>query len=169
MLISAQPLYSNAKDPEFGLVADPGTSFTWDGSVGDLTVTGAGNLVISTIPSQQVGMMRGFDFTPPANINAGTTTVSVKNVSYQDAAGNLGSASGNVTISYDTLEPTVVITSNLSTVGMGQTANITFTFSEDPGSTFAWDGTTGDVVVTQGTLSAISGTGLTRTAVFTPF
>jgi hypothetical protein len=52
---------------------------------------------------------------------------------------------------------------------MGQTANITFTFSEDPGSTFAWDGTTGDVVVTQGTLSAISGTGLTRTSVYTPF
>jgi hypothetical protein len=52
---------------------------------------------------------------------------------------------------------------------MGQTATITFTFSEDPGSTFAWNGSTGDVVVTQGTLGAISGTGLTRTAIFTPF
>ena len=153
----------------FTFSEDPGTSFTWDGSVGDLTVTGAGTVTLSTVLSQQVGVMRGFDFTPPANVNAGTTTVSVKNVSYQDAAGNLGSASGTVSISYDTAVPTVVITSNLSTVGMGQTANITFTFSEDPGSTFAWDGTTGDVVVTQGTLSAISGTGLTRTAVYTPF
>ncbi|MEY3135551.1 MAG: hypothetical protein RJA39_1433, partial [Pseudomonadota bacterium] len=153
----------------FTFSEDPGTSFTWDGSVGDLTVTGAGTLVPDTIPGHQIGVMRGFDFTPPANVNSGTTTILVKNVSYQDAAGNLGSASGTVTISYDTLAPTVAITSNLSTVGMGQTANITFTFSEDPGSTFAWDGTTGDVVVTQGTLSAISGTGLTRTAVFTPF
>ena len=153
----------------FTFSEDPGTSFTWDGSVGDLTVTGAGNLVISTLPSQQVGVMRGFDFTPPANVNSGTTTVSVKNLSYQDAAGNLGTASGTVSINYDTAVPTVVITSNLLTVGMGQTANITFTFNEDPGSTFAWNGTTGDVVVTQGTLSAISGTGLTRTAVFTPF
>ena len=153
----------------FTFSEDPGTSFTWDGSVGDLTVTGAGTLVPDTIPGHQIGVMRGFDFTPPANVNSGTTTFLVKNVSYQDAAGNLGSASGTVTISYDTLAPTVAITSNLSTVGMGQTANITFTFSEDPGSTFAWDGTTGDVVVTQGTLSAISGTGLTRTAVFTPF
>jgi hypothetical protein len=153
----------------FTFSEDPGTSFTWDGSVGDLTLTGAGTVTLSTVPSQQVGVVRGFDFTPPANVNAGSTTVSIKNVSYQDAAGNLGSASGNVTISYDTLAPTVVITSNLSTVGMGQTANITFTFSEDPGSTFAWDGITGDVVVTQGTLSAISGTGLTRTAVYTPF
>ena len=153
----------------FTFSEDPGTSFTWDGSVGDLTVTGAGNLVISSVPGQQVGVERGFDFTPPANTNSGTTTISVKNASYQDAAGNLGSASGTVTVRYDTVAPTVVITSNLSTVGMGQTANITFTFSEDPGSTFAWDGTTGDVVVTQGTLSAISGTGLTRTAVYTPF
>jgi hypothetical protein len=153
----------------FTFSEDPGTSFTWDGSVGDLTVTGAGTVTLSTVPSQQVGVIRGFDFTPPANVNAGSTTISVKNLSYQDAAGNLGSASGTVSISYDTAVPTVVITSNLSTVGMGQTANITFTFSEDPGSTFAWDGTTGDVVVTQGTLSAISGTGLTRTAVYTPF
>ncbi|PUE36523.1 Ig-like domain-containing protein [Limnohabitans sp. Hippo4] len=153
----------------FTFSEDPGTSFTWDGSVGDLTFTGAGNLVISSVPGQQVGVERGFDFTPPANTNSGTTTISVKNASYQDAAGNLGSASGTVTVRYDTAVPTVAITSNLTTVGMGQTANITFTFSEDPGSTFAWDGTTGDVVVTQGTLSAISGTGLTRTAVFTPF
>ncbi|AOM79690.1 hypothetical protein BFS30_22535 [Pedobacter steynii] len=50
----------------------------------------------------------------------------------------------------------------------GETANITFTFSEDPGTTFAWDGTTGDVVVSGGTLGAISGSGLTRTATFTP-
>ena len=153
----------------FTFSEDPDTSFTWDGSVGDLTVTGAGTVTLSTVPSQLVGVLRGFDFTPPANVNAGTTTVSVNNVSYQDAVGNLGSASGNVTIRYDTLAPTVVITSNLSTVGMGQTANITFTFSEDPGSTFAWDGTTGDLEVTQGTLSAISGTDLTRTAVYTPF
>ena len=31
-----------------------------------------------------------------------------------------------------------------------------------------WDGTTGDVLVSGGTLGAISGTGLTRTATFTP-
>ncbi|MCX5944284.1 MAG: Ig-like domain-containing protein [Cyanobacteria bacterium] len=45
---------------------------------------------------------------------------------------------------------------------------MTFTFSEDPGSTFAWDGTSGDVLVNGGTLSSISGSGLTRTATFTP-
>ena len=151
----------------FTFSEDPGTSFTWDGSIGDLTFTGAGTLVPH--PSQQVGVSRGFIFTPPANVTYGTSTVSVKNNSYQDAAANLGSASGVISINYDTVVPTVTITSNVSTLGMGQTANITFTFSEDPGSSFAWNGTTGDVVVTQGTLSAISGTGLTRTAVYTPF
>ena len=106
---------------------DPGTGFTWGGSVGDWTETGAGTLVPDTIPGHQIGVMRGFDFTPPANVNSGTTTISVKNVSYQDAAGNLGSASGTVTINYDTAVPTVVISPNLSTVGMGQTPNTTFT------------------------------------------
>jgi hypothetical protein len=68
----------------------------------------------------------------------------------------------------DTTSPTVSITSNLAALKVGETANITFTFSEDPGTSFAWDGTMGDLVVTGGTLGAISGTGLNRTAVFTP-
>jgi predicted secreted protein len=148
---------------------DPGTSFSWNGSVGDLLITGAGTLVPDTVPSHQIYAMRGFDFTPPANVNSGSTTITVLANSYQDTVGNLGSASNTITISYDTLAPTVSITSSTALVGMGQTATITFTFSEDPGSTFTWNGTTGDVVVTQGTLGAISGTGLTRTAVFTPF
>ena len=148
---------------------DPGTSFSWNGSVGDVLITGAGTLVPDTVPSHQIYAMRGFDFTPPANVNAGSTSINVTANSYQDSVGNLGSASNTITISYDTLAPTVSITSSTALVGMGQTATITFTFSEDPGSTFAWNGTTGDVVVTQGTLGAISGTGLTRTAVFTPF
>jgi Ca2+-binding RTX toxin-like protein len=50
----------------------------------------------------------------------------------------------------------------------GQTATITFSFSEDPGTSFVWNGTAGDVVVSGGTLSAISGAGLSRTAIFTP-
>ena len=110
----------------FTFSEDPGTSFTWDGSIGDLTLTGAGTLVPN--PSQQTGVLRGFTFTPPANVTYGTSTVSVKNNSYQDAAANLGSASGVISINYDTVVPTVNITSNVSTLGMGQTANITSKF-----------------------------------------
>ncbi|SHN37853.1 beta strand repeat-containing protein, partial [Mucilaginibacter sp. OK098] len=68
----------------------------------------------------------------------------------------------------DKTPPTLAITSDKTALKVGQTATITFTFSEDPLVTFTWDGTTGDVVVSGGTLSAISGSGLTRTATFTP-
>jgi Ca2+-binding RTX toxin-like protein len=56
----------------------------------------------------------------------------------------------------------------VASLKIGETATITFTFSEDPGASFTWDGSSGDVVVSGGTLGAISGTGLTRTATFTP-
>ena len=72
------------------------------------------------------------------------------------------------TYKVDTTPPSLSITSDRSVLNTGQTATITFTFSEDPGSTFAWDGTTGDIVLVGGILGAISGSGLTRTATFTP-
>ncbi len=67
----------------------------------------------------------------------------------------------------DTLAPTLVITSDKTAMRAGETATITFTFSE-PISDFVWDGAAGDVVVSGGTLSAISGSGSTYTATFTP-
>ncbi|MBB2148916.1 MBG domain-containing protein [Pedobacter gandavensis] len=82
-----------------------------------------------------------------------------------------GSSSGGtkgLTLQIMTSPPTLAIASNLSTLKIGETATITFNFTEDPGTSFAWNGTVGDVVVTGGTLGAISGTGLTRTATFTP-
>ncbi|TCC89600.1 T9SS type B sorting domain-containing protein [Pedobacter hiemivivus] len=85
-----------------------------------------------------------------------------------DGAGNVGGASTGLAITIDTTSPTMSITSNVATLKAGETATITFTFTEDPGATFTWNGTTGDVLVTGGTLAAISGTGLTRTATFTP-
>jgi hypothetical protein len=66
----------------------------------------------------------------------------------------------------DTLAPTLAITSNVSALKVGEAATITF--SADPSSSFAWDGSNGDVVVSGGTLGAISGSGLTRTAAITP-
>jgi hypothetical protein len=86
-----------------------------------------------------------------------------------DAAGNVSNLSTQSDLIVDTTAPTVAITSNVSSLKVGETATITFTFSEDPGNTFTWDGTTGDVTVTGGTLSAISGSGTTRTATFTPY
>jgi hypothetical protein len=85
-----------------------------------------------------------------------------------DAAGNAGAVSSGATFTVDTTAPTVTIGSDASALKMGETATVTFTFSEDPGTSFTWDGTHGDLVVNGGTLGALSGTGLVRTATFTP-
>jgi Ca2+-binding RTX toxin-like protein len=95
----------------------------------------------------------------------GTHTIIAKAI---DTAGNVSTASSSVTVTVDTAPPTVSITSSQSVLKAGETATITFTFSEDPGATFTWNGSAGDIVVSGGTLSALSGSGTTRTAVFTP-
>ena len=147
----------------FTFSEDPGSSFAWNGSLGDLVVSGGTLGAISG-----TGLTRTAVFTPTGNLASGTASITVAANSYQDAAGNNGAAGTSPSIGIDTLAPSVVISSSTSALKIGETANITFTFSEDPGSSFAWNGSVGDVVVTGGSLGAISGTGLTRTAVFTP-
>jgi VCBS repeat-containing protein len=81
-----------------------------------------------------------------------------------DGATNpLGGGFTGQTYTMDHTAPTLTITSDKPTLATGETATITFTFDEDPGTTF----TSGDIVVSGGTLGALSGSGLTRTAVFT--
>ncbi len=75
-------------------------------------------------------------------------------------AGHLPSTAG---IRIDTLAPAVVITSNVSTLKADETAIITFTFSEQPSGFVA-----GDIAVSGGSLSPLTGSGLVYTAVFTP-
>jgi hypothetical protein len=98
-------------------------------------------------------------------LSEGSHTLSAKAT---DAAGNTGQASAALVLTIDSTPPTLAITTSAAVLASGETATITFTFSEDPGASFTWDGTIGDVVVTGGTLGAISGAGLTRTAIFTP-
>jgi large repetitive protein len=109
--------------------------------------------------------------TPTAGVASGYVTLSLVGTGLTDASGN---AVAHAVLSdfrsqaIDTVAPTLTISSDKSQLLAGQTATITFTFSEDPGTTFTWDGSTGDVVVSGGTLGAISGSGLTRSATFTP-
>ncbi|MEQ7798604.1 Ig-like domain-containing protein [Pedobacter sp. ASV1-7] len=249
----------------FTFSEDPGSTFTWNGSTGDVVITGG---TLGAISGS--GLVRTATFTPTANINVGTASITVAAGSYtdiagnnggagntpsltfdtqapsapstpvlaagsdsgisntdkitnvttpvitgtaeadatvtlydtdgitilgtavatngnwsitsstlssgshtltakaRDLAGNTGVASTGLSVTIDTTSPTLAITSNVSTLKSGQTATISFTFSEDPGSTFTWDGSSGDVVVSGGTLGAISGSGLVGTATFTP-
>ena len=72
-----------------------------------------------------------------------------------DLAGNV-SAVTTVSITVDTRGPSLTILSDNAQLGIGETATITFAFSEDPGATF----TDSDIVVTGGTLGPISGGGV---------
>ena len=67
----------------------------------------------------------------------------------------------SISFIYDKTAPMVSIASL-------DNANITFTFSERVGDSFQWDGRNGDINVSGGSLSALSGKGLVLTATFTP-
>uniref|UniRef100_Q3AT73 Ig-like domain-containing protein n=1 Tax=Chlorobium chlorochromatii (strain CaD3) TaxID=340177 RepID=Q3AT73_CHLCH len=139
----------------FTFSADPGASFvatdivTTGGTLGDLSGT---------------GRVRTATFTPTASLKFGSASITIAVRNYTDAAGNTGSAGTTPTITIDTLAPTVAITSSTSALKAGETATITFTFSEDPGTSFVAT----DIVTTGGTLEDLSGTGRVRTAKFTP-
>ncbi|MFM7268787.1 MAG: Ig-like domain-containing protein, partial [Cyanobium sp.] len=146
----------------FSFSEDPGSSFAWNGSNGDVVVS-AGSL--SAITGS--GSTRSAIFTPSPG-SSGSASISVVAGSYTNAAGNAGKAGTSPAIRFDTVPPTVSINSNTRALKAGETAIITFSFSEDPGSSFTWNGTSGDVLVSGGSLSAISGSGLLRSATFTP-
>ncbi|MGO4388633.1 Ig-like domain-containing protein [Microvirga sp. 2YAF29] len=99
-----------------------------------------------------------------ATLVSGTHTILVRVANAVDAGGEKYERQYTL----DTVAPTLAITSDMARLKAGETATITLTFSEDPGSSFTWDGSVGDIMVSGGTLSAISGSGLIRTATFTP-
>ncbi|OYV03643.1 MAG: Leukotoxin, partial [Verrucomicrobiales bacterium VVV1] len=105
-------------------------------------------------------------FTPTAG-TAGNGTVSVASAKFSDAAGNFNAdgseANNSVSMSSDTVVPTIAITSNKTSLKSGDTASLTFQLSK-ASSDFAL----GDITVNGGTLSNFSGSGTLYTATFTP-
>ncbi|MCW8176393.1 Ig-like domain-containing protein [Verminephrobacter aporrectodeae] len=107
------------------------------------------------------------NFTPTANVEAASNTVRVKLTGVTDTAGNVGVGqvvSTNYAI--DTRPPGATITLDKSSLRVGETATVTFAFSEDVGTSFSSD----DVEVDNGTLGALTRTASTNswTAPFTP-
>jgi VCBS repeat-containing protein len=105
-------------------------------------------------------------FTPNENSET-DSVISIASGAFSDAAGNFNTdgaeANNTVTLATDTLRPTIAITSDKANLFTGQTANITFTLSEN-----STDFTLDDVSWTGGTLSNFSGSGASYTATFTP-
>ncbi|WP_232000475.1 Ig-like domain-containing protein [Pseudomonas asplenii] len=104
--------------------------------------------------------------TPNNGVTQGNDVVTLTNSGIADLAGNAGTGSTlSNTYSVDTQRPTATIVFANPTLGIGQTSQVTITFSE------AVTGfTNNDLTVTNGSLSAVSSGdgGVTWTATFTP-
>ena len=95
---------------------------------------------------------------------------SLRDVIGRAAAIGHAAAVDNTGYLVDTTPPTLTISPLATTLKIGETSLVSFGFSEDPLSSFIWDAAnqTGSIAVTGGSLGAISGTGNTRSATFTP-
>ncbi len=130
---------------------------------GDVTTTG-GTLTSVTVDGSDSTIYTAV-FTPTTDIT-GSASITVAASSYSDVAGNVGSAGASPSISIDTMAPGVTLTSDVATLGVGETALITFTFTDAP--TGFEDS---DITVTGGSLSSVTVDGsdpAIYTAVFTP-
>jgi hypothetical protein len=121
---------------------------------------------LSALTSQDGGVTWIGTFTPSSNTRDTTNLIILNNAGYTDLAGNTGSGitnSGNFTI--DTVRPTATVVVADTALKIGDTSQVTITFSE------AVSGfTNADLTVANGTLSAVSSSdgGMTWTATFTP-
>ncbi|EPN8460490.1 Ig-like domain-containing protein [Vibrio cidicii] len=101
-------------------------------------------------------------FTPDVDSNS-AATINVAADVFTDAAGNSNTASSQLSMSVDSLVPSVTISSDKSALKAGETATITFTLSEASS-----DFTESDITVSGGSLSGFAGSGSSYTATFTP-
>ncbi|TAN47711.1 MAG: hypothetical protein EPN21_16680, partial [Methylococcaceae bacterium] len=104
-------------------------------------------------------------FTPSAG-NAWSGSIGVAEGTYTDATGNAGSAGNTLALSGDTQAPNLILKSDQTRFKAGDTATVTFSFSEVPS-----DFTAEDISVTAGKLSGLAVTpkdDQVYTALFTP-
>ncbi|KPA92171.1 putative membrane protein [Pseudomonas asplenii] len=135
------------------------TGFT----LGDLN---AGNGTLSNLSSSDGGITWTATFTPNANTSSGTNVITLANTGVTDIAGNSGTGTtSSVNYTIDTVRPTATIVVANPALKIGDTSQVTITFSQ------AVSGfTNADLTVVGGTLSAVSSAdgGITWTATFTP-
>ncbi|PSW00140.1 Ig-like domain-containing protein, partial [Photobacterium lipolyticum] len=133
------------------------TEASSDFAVGDITVVGG-----SLSGFAGSGTTYTATFTPDTDRTA-AATIDVAANAFTDSAGNNNTAAIQLSITLDTLLPTISIASNKPSLKAGETASLTFTLSE-ASSDFA----ASDIIVVGGSLSGFSGSGTTYTATFTP-
>ncbi len=143
-------------------------TITFSEAVSGFTLTDltAPNGTLSGLSSSDGGITWTATFTPTVNVQDTTNVITLNNTGVADLAGNAGAGtttSANYTVS--TLQPTATVVVSNPALRVGETSQVTFTFSE------AVTGfTNADLTVANGTLSAVSSSdgGITWTATFTP-
>ncbi|MBN6716342.1 DUF4347 domain-containing protein [Pseudomonas capsici] len=129
----------------------------------DLTIA---NGTLSAVSSSDGGITWTATLTPTASLSDTSNVISLDNSGVIDLSGNAGqgvTTSNNYAI--DTLRPTATIVMSDTVLSVGETSQVTITFSE------AVSGfTNADLSVPNGTLSAVSSSdgGITWTATYTP-
>ncbi|MGI9214031.1 MAG: Ig-like domain-containing protein, partial [Methylococcaceae bacterium] len=126
----------------------------------DISLTG-GNL--SGFQADVSGKIYTALFTPNSAIDNFQASLTVAAGSYTDSQGKPGPASNSLSLTGDTQAPSLNISSDKTSLKTNETANLTFSFSEMP---TGFD--VSDISVSGGSISGLNGTGLTRTALFTP-
>ncbi|WP_034351866.1 Ig-like domain-containing protein, partial [Comamonas thiooxydans] len=112
----------------------------------------AGNGTLSNLSSSDGGVTWTATFTPNANTSSGTNVITLANTGIFDIAGNSGAGTtSSVNYSIDTVRPTATIVVANPALKIGDTSQVTITFSQ------AVSGfTNADLTVVGGTLSAVS-------------
>ena len=93
----------------------------------------------------------------PAGASVNVTYTSLNTLGTSRPGDNVTSSTGDKASAI--VPPTLSISSNKASLKAGETATITFSFSQDPGTSFSWDGSSGDVTVSGGSLSSLSASG----------
>ncbi|MCC6070131.1 Ig-like domain-containing protein [Massilia sp. MAHUQ-52] len=124
------------------------------------------NGTLGTVATADGGVTWTATLTPSAGVADASNAISVTNTGYTNAAGNTGSgttSSANYTVS--TVRPTVAVALSDNALKAGETATVTFTFSE---AVSGFDNS--DITVANGALGPVSSSdgGVTWSAVFTP-
>ncbi|MGZ0703606.1 Ig-like domain-containing protein [Pseudomonas piscis] len=129
----------------------------------DLTIE---NGTLSAVSSSDGGKTWTATLTPTAQVNDTTNIISLNNAGISDLAGNLGmgtTSSGNYIV--NTLSPSATIVVDDTSLSIGETSLVTFTFTQ---AVSGFDNS--DITVANGTLSNVSSSdgGVTWTATLTP-
>ena len=129
---------------------------TTDFEVGDISVT---NGTLSAFAGS--GSVYTAIFAP---LNQGACTIDVSANKFTYAAGNSNNAATQFTFTFDSVQPTMTITSTTVTSGSNtNNATIALTFTSSKATT---NFVVGDISLINGTLSAFSGSGTDYTAIF---